>query len=396
MHPHALTGRYGRRYGIGTTINAATSSRQLRTSEVTLPRMLELSPHGYESVAVGKWHLAGYDSRDGTMHPLVMGFAHHDGHMGNLNEGHLPNNGGGERSYTHYEWSHDGELAWSESYATTETVDDAVRRIRGMREPWAAYVAFNAPHIPTHVPPRELTGLTEDPVTVPGMYRAMATAMDTEIGRLLDALDPGVRERTVVVFVGDNGTPDSATTAPFRPNHAKNTPYEGAVAVPLIVSGPGIEGGGREEDALVHALDIYATVAELAGVDLDEVVDASGAPVALDSQSLMPYLTAADAPHRRELLYTENFIPNGPPPYNTEWNIVRDERWKLIVGHREGGEFFDLGQDPHPEDGNENRNLLGDWNVDGLTEEQQAAYDRLLMELEGMLVSMPYEPAPVD
>lgn len=385
-----LTGRYGRRNGIGNTINAATSSRELRTSEVLLPQVLAQAPVPYTSIAAGKWHLAGYKSHNGLDHPLVMGFAHYDGHMGNLNEGILPNPGA-ERGYTHYERNSDGALAWSEEYATSETVDDALDRIGVLPEPWFAYVAFNAPHVPLHTPPEALSGVSGTPATAAETYQAMVTAMDTEIGRLLDGLDPEVRARTVVVFAGDNGTPSNGTISPWRDNHSKNTPYEGGVTVPLIVTGPGVEGAGREEDALVHVLDVFATFTELAGVE-GPVTDATGQEVAIDSVSLVPYLTAADAPHQREYVYTENLYPNGAPPYATEWNILRDDRWKLILGNRPTGEFYDLVGDPHPDDGNEGLNLLGEGNPDPLTAEQQAAYDRLMAEMTRFLGEVQYEP----
>lgn len=386
-----LTGRYGRRNGVGNTINAATSSKELRNTEVIIPRMLELSDHDYSSIATGKWHLAAYASFDNITHPQLMGFDHFDGNMGNLNEaGPLQNDGVTERGYYRYEKNSDGVLSWSDTYTTTETVDDTIRRIDSMKEPWFAYVAFHAPHTPLHTPPLELTDGAE-PVSIGETYRAMTRAMDTEIGRLLDSLDPEVRARTVIVFAGDNGTSEHGTIAPFRDSHAKNSPYEGGVNVPLIVTGPGVVGKGRSEDALVHVLDIYATVAELAGVDLSEVKDPDGLQVPIDSVSLVPYLVQADAPHERQFLYTENLYPNGRPPYLTEWNILRDERYKLIIGHKQGGELFDLVGDPHPEDGNENLNLLGEGNPDPLTAEQQEAYDRLMAEMDRFLAEAVYE-----
>jgi len=58
--------------------------------------------------------------------------------------------------------------------------------------------------------------------------------MDTEIGRLLDELPA---DNTLIVFIGDNGTPRAVIdTAAFEP-HGKNSLYEGGIRIPMVVSG---------------------------------------------------------------------------------------------------------------------------------------------------------------
>ena len=109
------------------------------------------------------------------------------------------------------------------------------------------------------------------------LYRGEIRAMDTEVGRVLDHLPPN----TIVFFIGDNGTETDATDAPFARRHAKGTLYEGGINVPLIVFGPGVERG--ECSALVSSTDLFATLAELAGV----------VSTAEDSVSLVPYLLDA-------------------------------------------------------------------------------------------------------
>ena len=61
--------------------------------------------------------------------------------------------------------------------------------------------------------------------------------------RLLASLDPDVRARTVVMFVGDNGTP-ARTAPPDTPgDRAKDSLYQGGVHVPLVVAGAGVVDG---------------------------------------------------------------------------------------------------------------------------------------------------------
>ena len=106
----------------------------------------------------------------------------------------MQNTGLMERGYYRYERASDGEIAWSNRYVTTETVDDTVRRLGELSEPWFAYVAFNAPHAPLHVPPIHLLPSSEvDPDSRAETYRAMVQAMDAEIGRLGD----GYRDRPI-------------------------------------------------------------------------------------------------------------------------------------------------------------------------------------------------------
>jgi arylsulfatase A-like enzyme len=95
-------------------------------------------------------------------------------------------------------------------------------------------------------------------------FKAMVEALDTEIGRLLASLPPAERARTTVLFLGDNGTESCAQASPS--GRAKSTLYEGGIHVPLLASGYRV--GRGECAALVNTTDVFATVAELAGVDL--------------------------------------------------------------------------------------------------------------------------------
>ena len=73
----------------------------------------------------------------------------------------------------------------------------------GTPGPRFAVLSFNAPHLPFHVPPAELTG--ELPTTTDReQYLAMITALDTELGRAMQCVD---ESSTYVLFVSDNGTP---------------------------------------------------------------------------------------------------------------------------------------------------------------------------------------------
>jgi arylsulfatase A-like enzyme len=357
-----LTGRQPRRTGFCAT-NFWTTPTELPLAEVTIP---ELLPPGYRSAVVGKWHVSSLHV-SGYMHPLLQGFEHFRGSMTVFD----PALG---ESYTGFTKVIDGvSLVPTTKYATTDQVDDALDLIADWgAEPWFLWLAFHAPHGPFHKPPASLHtfGTLPNPISanIPIHMKAMAEAMDTEIGRLLDSLDPAVRADTVVLFVGDNGTDKLATTEPFLPSHAKGTVYQGGVNVPLIASGPGIA-RGAECAALVSTADLHATILELAG---------AAPATAEDSVSLVPLLADPALPGARTTLYTEVFLPNGNGPYTTRARALRDERYKLMQVFGASAEplevhLFDLLLDPFE---------LVDLLSSPLDSGQQAAYDNLAAGLD--------------
>ena len=312
------TGRHGTRTGIGNIVELGGAP--LALAETTLPELLDQGTGGaYAHAAFGKWHL-GDDSVGGALAPNLAGYGHFSGALSNFF--------GGE---DYFNWTKvvDGVTSQSSTYATTETVDDASAWIAATQEPWFCYVAFNAPHVPYHAPPPGLHTVDLSAAgPVPGLdpvpyYRAMVSAMDTEIGRLLAEMDPAVRARTTIIFLGDNGSTAEVSEPPFDPAHAKATLYEGGVRVPLIVSGPPVTQPGRESAALVNTTDVFASVAALAGVDLTSQFPG----LALDSISFVPQLVKDGLPSERKYLFAEAFQPNGtadqppqlqcvPPPGN--------------------------------------------------------------------------------
>jgi arylsulfatase A-like enzyme len=303
------TGRYAFRTTIGSVINAAGGGPALATSEVTLPEMLDLGTGGhYAHAAIGKWHL-GTSQTGGDLAPNLAGYAHFAGSL----EGQLQN-------YRLWRRVVNGSAATSRRYATSACVDDALAWIHAQSGPWLCVVNFQAPHAPWHRPPASLHSQVL-PVGEPGpicgapgldprpFHKAMVEAMDREIGRLVAQLPPGELADTTVFFLADNGTDACVAGAPFAPNH-KGTLNEGGVRVPLIAAGKGVTGRGTSA-ALVNTCDLFATVAELAGVDLAATLPG----VALDSVSFAPSL-ADPARSTRAWLFAEVFGQNGPgqPP----------------------------------------------------------------------------------
>lgn len=108
-------------------------------------------------------------------------------------------------------------------------------------------------------------------------YLAQLEIMDREIGRMLDHLEAtGRRERTLVVYLTDNGgsTCNYGDNAPLV--GTKYSLFEGGVRVPFLVSWPGTVPAGERSQALVSALDLLPTFAAAAGADLSQAAPLDG------------------------------------------------------------------------------------------------------------------------
>jgi len=336
------TGRHSFRTGIGFIV--LPTSQALDPAESTLPEVLG----GYASGAFGKWHL-GNASVGGALAPNVAGFGQYSGSLHSL----IDNN----EVYSYYLKTVNGVGMTSSTYNTTEIVDDAVRWLRTAPEPWFCYVAFNAPHVPLHAPPAQLhsidLGSAPPPTSTPRpYYKAMVEAMDTEIGRLVGSLGHQTAN-TNIIFAGDNGSPAEVAIPPVLPEQAKISLYEPGIQVPLIIAGPAVRGKSVESEALVHLVDLFPTVADMAQVDLGTVLP-SGTDI--DGQSLVPYLQNANLPSQREYNYSEIFgnLPSG------EFTAfaIRDHRYKYVQTRASvlppNEQLYDLWNDP-----NEYTDLLG-------------------------------------
>jgi arylsulfatase A-like enzyme len=342
----------------------------LQESELTLPEALRAAP--YASAAIGKWHL---DRRreGGAMSPATAGgfdtFAVMDDNLLG------PGEDGVELDYRSWELNQDGVYRRVRRYNTSALADLALAQTEALPEPWFVYLAFAAAHTPLHVPPRDLIHL--DPgADWSGSEKmdAMLEAADTELGRLLAAMDPARRARTTVVVTSDNGTLTELLDTPFPAGRGKGTVYEGGVRVPLVVSGPGIAAPGREVAHLVQLSDLYATVLDLAGVGPAWSMEDTGG-----SLSLLPYLVDPQRPPRRAWVVAERFAPLGlTGPYEFRDQMVRDDQLKLIRTQDGARALYDLSVDPW-----EAEDLLAGRSASAWVAEA----DRLEAVLEGVLAT---------
>ncbi len=349
-----FTGRYGFRTGLTEALDEEGRSPALSADEVSLPEVLaELAPD-IATASFGKWHL----SRE-LADPNEHGWPHFSGHL----DGQLDD-------YMSWDKVVDGKVVPTTEYATSVNVDDVAAWIDDQPGQWFAWLGFNAPHAPFHAPPDDLHGyeldgsIEESLLNKPTLYRAMISAMDSEIGRLLDGLSDEVRARTWVVYLGDNGTPREVNLGDYKSAHAKATLYQGGVHVPLLIHGPDVVDGGRRVAAQVDTVDLFPTILQLLDVDVSSV------SVALDGVGLEPYLLDPGRAPLQDWAFAE--LSGVRTQAKDAGVAVRGERYKLVQ-HEDGDEeLYDL-EGRFEEEGN----LL-----DGaLSEEQQEAYDALLAVL---------------
>jgi arylsulfatase A-like enzyme len=155
-------------------------------------------------------------------------------------------------------------------------------------------------------------------------YYGLITHMDTQIGRILAALEEaGRKDDTLVIFAADNGL--------ALGSHGllgKQSVFEHSMRVPLIVSGPGVP-AGKSTTAFSYLFDLFPTLCDVLGLE---------PPAGFAGESLRPVWEGKKT-HVRESVFL---------PFLEIQRAVRDDRWKLIAYPRIGYlQLFDLQSDPY-------------------------------------------------
>ena len=346
----------------------------LSPDEVTLPQLLKSLPENYATAAVGKWHLA--DSRNGWLSaPNEAGFDYYSGMLMGEAE-------------SHYKWLHvsQGEASIEEGYLDERAVDDGLQWLEQQAQtdnPWFLWVALVNPHTPFTLPPEHLLhsegslALTEDGLTPDNTQpyaMAMMEAMDTLIGRLLSSVPDSERGNTYIIFMGDNGSVKWAQPAyPVDPDRAKLSVYEGGIRTPLIVAGPEVAPNATTK-ALTNSVDLFATVLELAGGNVDPSTTPDGQ---LDSQSFVSVLRDPANSGFRDWIFSDGktLVPGvGGGVYNY---AIRNDSYKLVM-RGDNPELYNMVDDPW-----ENNNLL----TRELSVEETQALNELTQTAETLLES---------
>lgn len=331
-----LTGRYQQRFGHEFNPHQGDPDvLGLPTSETTFAdRMKAL---GYATGAIGKWHL-GITER---FHPLRRGFDEFYGFLGGAHRyfptpgAPLPRKDDVAAHIAGAPVEAGGKPVEWEGYLTERLGAEAASFVQRHRErPFFLYLAFNAVHTPLQATEKYLERVKGVDNPARRTYLAMLSAMDDAVGTVLAAVrQAGLDERTLVVFLSDNGGP----TDKYAPNASFNGPlhggkgdtWEGGVRVPFLLRWPGRLPSGKVYDEPVIQLDLLPTAVAAAGGRVDSAWK-------LDGVDLLPYLTGTAKGQPHEAL----FWRMGP-----NWGI-RQGNWKIVRTYRSGEpQLFDLSAD---------------------------------------------------
>jgi arylsulfatase A-like enzyme len=330
-----MTGRYPFRYGLQTAVIPSASKYGLATDEWLLPQALKEA--GYTTAIVGKWHLGHADRK---YWPSQRGFDYQYGAML------------GEIDYfTHAahgktDWYRNNQLVKEPGYVTHLLGTEAVRLIdrHDPKVPLFLYLTFTAPHAPYQAPKEYLDKHKNIADPSRRAYAAMVNAMDDEVGRVVAALERRkMRDHTLIVFQSDNGGPRSAQftgeidmskstipadNGPYR--DGKGSLYEGGTRVVALANWPEQIKPGTGVEQPIHMVDMFTTLAGLAGAPL-----AKSKP--LDGLDVWPAIAAGKASPREEVVY--NVAPFLSAIRNGDWKLV----WQTTLPSRV--ELFNLAED---------------------------------------------------
>lgn len=227
----------------GTRVIPPRTTTELATAEMTVAELLKEA--GYATAHFGKWHM-------GRMHPSRHGFDESTG---------ATSNGGPENSSSPNP---------KQAYAIADRGVEFIRKSVAAGKPFYLQVAQYAGRTVLDARPETVAAVearigARERINLGSI--AVAEDADITYGQLLAALEQvGVLENTFIVYTTDHGAP--GRNPPL--SGGKGTVGEGGLRVPLLVRGPGVRAGsiGRQR---VSAVDLFPTIAELAGVSVQGV-----------------------------------------------------------------------------------------------------------------------------
>lgn len=347
-----LTGRNPIRFGLGYTVVRPWSTYGLPVAETTMADVFRAA--GYQTAAVGKWHLGHANA---AHLPRSRGFDHFYGHLNGAIDYFTHERDGG------IDWQRNGVSIREKGYSTDLQAAEAERWIasRDRSKPYFLYLPWNAPHGPLQAP----QDLIDKYASIPDMKRrtflAMVDAMDRGIGRVMNRIRQEASD-TIVLFMSDNGgpRPSGADNGPLR--SGKSNVFEGGIRVPGVLWSPSRLKAGVFRQ-MSTAYDMLPTLAAACGI-------APRTKQPLDGVNLWPVVTGVSAPgERRNLLFCVQ------PDRGPRQHALRDGPWKLVrIGQAPcetpAESLFNVEDDPNekrdllaanPEIASRLRKLMEDW-----------------------------------
>lgn len=338
-----LTGRIPTRFGYEFNPIGARNEDPgtgLPAVEKTIAELLH--DQGYTTGLIGKWHLGGA----ADYHPFRHGF---DEFFGFMHEGHYfvppPYQGvttmlrrkslpGGERGRwlsknlvysTHMGYDEPdydannplirgGQPVNETAYLTDAFTREAVSFIdRHQDKQFFLYLAYNAVHSPLQGKEEDMQRFTQIEDIHRQIFAAMLSSMDQSVGKILKQVKlSGLNEKTLIIFLSDNGGPTRELTSSNLPLRGeKGSMYEGGLRVPFLMRWTGTLAPKQTLNVPVSSLDLFPSAAALAG---------AAPPQNLDGRNLFPFLLKQET----ELSNSEFFWRQGRRA------ALRSGAWKIV------------------------------------------------------------------
>lgn len=338
-----MTGKYPPRTGItdfipgmrNARLKSAPNALQLPLQEVTIAEALRDA--GYSNFIAGKWHLG-----DNAFSPSAQGF---DANLVQIAGWYFPQSFAPKPKV--------------DPKFTDRIADDAVTFIQSHKDkPFFAYMPFNAVHVAIGARPDLVEKYQRKKANAPAdawgqerdskvrlvqnnpVYAAMIEQLDTAIGRVIAAVEnAGIAERTMVVFMSDNGglaTAEGHPTSNLPLRAGKGWLYEGGIKEPMIIVAPGVTKPGTVCDTPVISTDFYPTILELCGLPLNPSQHQDG-------KSMLPLLKGGEFDRGPLFWHYPHYGNQGGAPSGA----VRAGEWKLIEWFEDDSvELYNIAADP--------------------------------------------------
>ena len=315
-----MSGQYPFRNGWMDGIWAKPREQQVVDPSVAILARI-FKDAGYATAVAGKWQLARFD--DNPNHPYQLGFDEYCLWTWRFGKGLPP------RYWNPLIWQ-DGKLkeelfkndVFGPNVFTDFLIDFIVRH---KEVPFFVYYPMVLPH-----PPYVMTPDNLDPSGTSDKQKRfshMVAYMDKLIGRIIDTVDRlGLREKTLILFTGDNGTPQDIISSMgiINVRGGKDLMTDAGTHVPLIANWKGITPEGVSCNDLIDFTDILPTFIQVAGLE-------TPGGLKLDGRSFHKQLMGKKGTPRNWV-----FIQYG------QKQAVRIKNWKL----HNNGRLFDIYNDP--------------------------------------------------
>lgn len=335
-----MSGRHEFKNGVTHTI---LERERMSLDTITLADMLKRA--GYTTGIFGKWHLGDEEAYRPENRGFDEVYIHGAGGIGQTFPGSC-GDAPGNTNINPTLW-HNGEFVKTKGYCTDLFFDQAIRWMgakQKAKQPFFAYVSTNAPHAPHVLPQAYYQYYLDQPGIDPAIakFLGMVENIDTNFGKLLAKVDDwGIADNTIVIYLGsDNGGTRGTRIFNAGMRGGKNSPWQGGTRVPCFVRWPaGGVPADAECDALTAHVDLFPTLAELAGATLSAKVQQQ-----IEGRSMSTLLKDPDADWAERLLvHHAGRWPKGQTEaFKYKKSTIQNSRFTLV-----NNEFlYDLKSDP--------------------------------------------------